>query len=274
MHPSVRAAALAFTETFEGGVDCFYLDRHDPPLVTIAFGNLVHPIELARGLEMVHVDGGYAATQDEIDADWRLIDSRKSLSISGWRAAKAIARLKMTRAGMERLFYRKLEEVNARLVSRFPAFEEWPADAQLGTISCAWASGAAWKAPRFDQCCRALNFASYRELFNGARELTGGAAVECHMRDEDDPTTPQNEYNPGLKPRNRANRILFENAQATLDTRAPIDRLVYSVRTPTPVMRPAVPLPFEPDTQGGVVTNLTEAIEVDIDDYQKREPKE
>jgi hypothetical protein len=76
------------------------------------------------------------------------------------------------------------------LAKRFPGYEAWPADAQLGTLSLSWACGPAFAFPK---CAAALN----------ARDFVT-AAVECFM--------PEEKTISGLRPRNVANKLLFLNA--------------------------------------------------------------
>ena len=71
----------------------------------------------------------------------------------------------------------------------FASFQDWPADAQLGLLSMAWAMGPAFKFPNFQAAC--------------ARQDFQAAADQCHMADGN---------NPGLRPRNAANRQLFLSA--------------------------------------------------------------
>jgi hypothetical protein len=73
----------------------------------------------------------------------------------------------------------------------FHCFDEWPADVQLGIHSMAWAMGAGFmrKFPKFTDACKACDWKR--------------AAVECRMNTVN---------NPGLVPRNVANKKLFLTA--------------------------------------------------------------
>jgi hypothetical protein len=73
--------------------------------------------------------------------------------------------------------------------TEFAEFDDWPADAQLGLLSMAWALGPAFRFLNFQAACQARDFRT--------------AAVESHMNDTN---------NPGLRPRNKANFQLFESA--------------------------------------------------------------
>src|SRR6185503_10062976 len=96
----------------------------------------------------------------------------------------------------------------------FPAWEEWPADAQLGVLSLAWAVGAGFapKWPKFTAACLASDWA-------GARE-------NCTLREE---------KNPGVIPRNQANRRLFANAFEITKQGLEPSRLYYPEPVPPAV---------------------------------------
>ena len=78
----------------------------------------------------------------------------------------------------------------------FQHFDKWPADAQLGLLSMAWALGApkignGW--PNFKAACGKQDF--------------DAAVKSCEINTVG---------NPGVIPRNTANRRLFKNATAVL----------------------------------------------------------
>ncbi|MGO9893202.1 MAG: hypothetical protein ACLPX8_03180, partial [Bryobacteraceae bacterium] len=77
----------------------------------------------------------------------------------------------------------------------FQDFDTWPADAQLGLLSMAWAMGPGGPGqfPHFSSACKSLDF--------------NAAAAECKMNEAG---------NPGLIPRNQANFTLFSNAAIVL----------------------------------------------------------
>lgn len=190
MRPTVRAAFLTFTSPLEGVVPFCYLDVKG--LVTIAVGNLIDPVDLALGLPFLRKDGK-PASRGEVLAEWKAIKARRDLAPRGGMAFEKIATLHLSPEGIERVVLGKLADVDARLARRFPQYETWPADAQLGVLSMAWACGAHFHFPLFEAAVRALDFTT--------------AAVECRMNEQG---------NPGLHPRNVHNKTLFENAAAVL----------------------------------------------------------
>lgn len=191
MKPAARAAFVEFSSPLEGCIDHLYLDIRG--LVTTAIGILIDPIDAARALPWQQEDGA-AATDEQIVTEWHTIKGNVQLAHQGHRAAKAFCKLHLSPAGIEQVVGAKLDEMARHLARRFPAFEEWPADAQLATLSMAWACGPAF---RFGNLERALNAGDFM-----------GAAASCEINAVG---------NPGIVPRNRENRILYTNAAWTPD---------------------------------------------------------
>lgn len=131
------------------------------------------------------------ATKKEIETEWRYIKSKteyKNYKPAIW---DGLTNLDLSDAAIDNLCYQRLNDNQTVLTRAFPAFESWPADAQLALLSMAWAMGPGFSRswPQFSAACRELDFYC--------------AADYCQMNDA---------TNPGLVPRNRANKILFTNA--------------------------------------------------------------
>jgi GH24 family phage-related lysozyme (muramidase) len=253
----------------EGAVPFLYLDVKG--LVTTAIGNLVDPLPAALGLPLVRPDGS-KATQSEIAAEWANVKGRTDLKLRGGMAFKSVTRLRLTEEGVQQVVARKLTQMDAYLARRFRCTEHddcraqvelgsectafgyasWPADAQLGVLSMAWACGPAFDFPHLERALREGDFLA--------------AAAECFMNEAG---------NPGLRPRNRANRVLFRNAAFALGAKLDPDLLFYprdlsgeadtlpSLQAPPPpsseptrivdwsVVHPAVPMGRPGDDEGG-----------------------
>lgn len=204
MYPSVRDAWLDFTKPLEGGVPWPYLDILG--LVTIAYGNLIDsskgmingkpdpmPWRAALALPLVKPDGSPASAQEITDA-WRAVKGQQQLAQQGYRAAARWSTLRLTDDGMAQVALAKFDIFDTELHRRFPEIDEWPADAQLATMSMAWACGAWFVFPRLVLSLHDKDFAR--------------AAQECHMNETG---------NAGLIPRNKANKQLYMNAQRARD---------------------------------------------------------
>lgn len=200
MRASVAAAFVSFSAKFEGAVPHMYLDVKD--LCTTAIGNLIDPVGDALGLPWVRNDTGEAASPRDILEEWTVVKARRDLAPYGGLAFRKVTRLHLTDAGIGQVVAAKAKQVDAYLLQRFPEYGYWPADAQLGLLSLAWACGPAFHFPNFSLAVKRQDFAK--------------AAKECRMDETG---------NPGLRPRNCANVLLFENAAAAIEAGADLDVL-------------------------------------------------
>jgi GH24 family phage-related lysozyme (muramidase) len=206
VHASVASHWRAFNEPFEGVVSFMYQDVKG--LITIGMGNFIDPVDLALDLPFSKrnkkgiANPGSFATRAEIATEWNLIKNDKSLAKKGHRACDPLCTLELNDVAIDQLITAKLASNEAFLKRQqpwFKDFDSWPADAQMGLLSMAWAMGpgfgSSW--PRFRAACQSINFADNAD----------SAAENCKM---------QEGGNPGVIPRNRANKRLFQNADAVL----------------------------------------------------------
>lgn len=191
-HQSVLDAWRAWNEPLEGCVSWMYLDTHRPPLVTTGMGNLIDPVELALALPWCDASGA-PASPDDVGAEWRHVKSMPWLSNASAAAAERATTLRLTDEAIDGLISDRLAANTAILVERFPDFDLWPADAQLGLLSMAWAMGPGFpvKFPKFSAACDAQDFVT--------------AAAECQMGGSPPPDR-----------RNRANEHAFGLAAEVL----------------------------------------------------------
>jgi len=173
-------------------------------LVTTGIGNLIDPIYTATGLPWVHRSDGSPAGRDQIILEWQRVKALQAWKGYGGGYFGDGAQIILTPEGVDALVDGKLMANEAILKRRFVLWEQWPADAQLGTLSVAWAAGPAWVAPNFDMAARALDFA--------------GCRTECWLNDKG---------NPGLTPRNLANQSLFLNANSVQLAGGDFETLYY-----------------------------------------------
>lgn len=195
MSPSVRDMFMKITSAWEGrigdhvaGGSCMYLDVKG--LVTTDIGVLIDPVQYALELPWRRLDGTLAEKQ-EVAVEWAMLKKDKTAAKAGWRRAAKITKLRLRREDVDALVLTKLDNNMSVLRMKYPGIDAWPQDAILATLSMSWALG-----PRFGARWPKLDAALYREQFDVA-------ALECFMREDD---------NPGVAPRNAANRLMFENA--------------------------------------------------------------
>jgi GH24 family phage-related lysozyme (muramidase) len=201
MLPAVQSNFPAFSAKFEGRVPYMYLDIRG--LVTVGVGNLVDPVASAQALPFRFKNKpgikapGSPATPDQIAAEWQTLKNDTSLPTSGFKACEPITQLELSDDAIDSLILQRLAD-NEGFMKRqpwFQNFDSWPADAQLGLLSMAWAMGPVGPGsfPNFRAACQRLDF--------------NAAAAQCRMNEAG---------NPGLIPRNNANVTLFSNAAIVL----------------------------------------------------------
>lgn len=183
---------IQFTDPLEGCLCYMYLDTLG--LVTIGRGNLIDPVSYALTLPFVDAQSGVLVTQDRVHEQWSIVKGRQDLKLHGGGAFRALTNVMLTRAGVDALTSKKLYQVWTTLASRFTGFEQWPADAQLGLVSMAWAMGPAFSFPNFHAACDRRDFAE--------------AARQCHMTDKG---------GNAIEKRNAQDVVCFNNAAKVLE---------------------------------------------------------
>lgn len=244
MHASVRSYFIKFNERIEKRVQYMYLDVKG--LVTVGIGNL-YDVERTGdtvGLKKVMDElvslpfvfkpgtkkAGQMASAVDIEADWKKVKKKQE-----WAKLKLDVMLtkfdgetdlQLNNEAIDTLVLKKADAMEREL-KRDPAFwgfDQWPADAQLGLLSMAWAMGTTklrtgW--PNFKAACRKQNF--------------DDAAQRCGILTAG---------NPGVIPRNHADQRLFKNAAAVLanDGRNPAQNrmLRMTLHYPGMMMKPMV----------------------------------
>jgi hypothetical protein len=195
LRPVVRAAFVPFTSKFEGVCTWMYLDIKG--LVTTGIGDLVDSPQDVLGLPWIHKATKAPATYQEIAQAWTTVKGATTMAKLGGGAFAGLTDLRLTPDGVAYLVDARLDSNNIYLAKRWPDFEQWPADAQMGAHSIAWAAGPGWTAPNFDRMVRAVP----KDWAGIAGHM--GVPGEAWLNDTG---------NPGLRPRNLANQALFYNA--------------------------------------------------------------
>lgn len=195
MYPSVSSRFRAFNEPLEGVVKFMYLDIKG--LVTIGVGNLIDPIGAALALPFKFKGTGMPASRADIESEWNLLKGKPELAQKGHRACAPLTKLELDDPTIDKLVSTRLQQNEAFLKKQkpFKEFDKWPADAQLALLSMAWAMGPGFAGgwPKFSAACEKMDF--------------DAAAENCQMSEAG---------NPGVAPRNRADKLLFQNAAAVI----------------------------------------------------------
>lgn len=262
----MRTAGLAvfvpYTGNLEGVVAWPYLDILG--LTTVAIGNLCDPLAAMLTFPFVRADDGSAADVAAITSDFYALKAawcgtkngsahcpwkgvKPCVAHLGHLAAKSITHVRLTAAGVQRVVLAKLASNEAIIRAMCPDYDEWPVDAQLGINSWAWAVGPAGRFPKLIAACNARDFAS--------------AARECFI-DESGPDRILGtaDDNWGLKPRNVANRTMFENAARAFDFKLDPDELLYDYRRAANVGATVLPPPMHAPPPQAYVPPLPEEV--------------
>jgi hypothetical protein len=176
-------------------------------LVTTAIGCLVDSVAAVQGLAWVHRLSGAPCTYDQVTQAWTTVKGATNLARLGGGAFAQLTDVRLTPDASHALVVSRAAAFEVYLRTRFPDYDGWPADAQLGLLSCAWAAGPGWVAPHFDAAARALDW-----MTCAGPEGDAGADPSCRGA-----AWLNDTGNPGLRPRNLAAKICFENAALTTD---------------------------------------------------------
>lgn len=192
MHKAVVDRWHEFSEPLEGRVHSMYLDVKG--LVTTGVGNLIDPVGAALRLPWKHPDGT-AATDSEIRDQWLTLKGQQELKKLHWKYAAKVTTLRLTDQDIDALVVNKLFENEKALRKAYPNWDDFPADAQLGCLSMAWAVGAGFPAIF-------KNFSGF-----AVKQDWVAAKVCCKIKTDN---------NPGVIPRNRNNELCFDNAATVM----------------------------------------------------------
>jgi hypothetical protein len=214
----VPAKFLDFTTKHEGDAEdaggfYFYLDVDG--WVTIGLGNKVDPLRDAMGLDYVWPDGTGVHWSDVARA-WGAVKMRQDLRKKGGGPTgpfPALTKIRATRESIAKRVHATLLDFDRKLIGYFPEWETWPADAQLGCLSMAWAMGPhfprTW--PKFSAACRARNWADYETI-----ETPNGLEVvltkTCAAGNASASKEELERQNPSFRDRNARNVAFFESA--------------------------------------------------------------
>jgi GH24 family phage-related lysozyme (muramidase) len=261
MHFSVLEAWHRFSEPLEGRVYSLYVDVKN--LVTTGVGNLVDPLPLALQLPWKHEKTGEIATRDEVTAAWNTLKHHPGLAVQPggslvplsklhYNTAARLNDLRLTDEDIDALVAQKLQEFEAHLRKHhFHDWDSFPADAQLGILSMAWACG-----PGFPQ-----TFKTFARVATAQDWVA--AKASCAIRTAG---------NPGVVPRNRNNERCFLNA-ATVHDRG-LDPSVLHWPHEAPLEGPvSVPIvtPLSDSDRARIAAEQFDPLDLDGDGFPDRD---
>lgn len=221
----MKASVLASFGTFQGQIEGSklpYMYTDNKGLVTTGTGNLIDPLPMALVLPWRRADGTLAA-RDEIEEAWNTVKNAFP-DIQSTRCA-GLTTIRLNEPDLDHLLAEKAHGNDEYIRAQFPAFDSWPADAQMAIHSMAWAQGASFQGwPRLSA---ALN-ASPPD-FLAAAGPPGDAANRPSFRGQ---AWLNDTGNAGLRPRNLENKVLFQNAARVLANRLDPEPLYWPTELP------------------------------------------
>lgn len=205
-----------FTKRHEGAVNFMYVDTIGK--VTTGLGYLIDSPEAALALPWLRSDGSRASS-DEVRAEW---DKVKHSGTEGQHinARQAITSLHLDDATIAETTHQRFSQFEEELRGYFPAFDAWPADAQMGVMSMAWAMG-----PNFSR-----KFPHFTAAVNKLRPDFIAAANESEIN-----TLPPKEEKPDG--RNADNYKMFINAESVLASNGDPEKLIFPGTTVSTVVK-------------------------------------
>lgn len=214
MHPSVEAAFVQFSAPLEGVVTSLYADVKQ--LLTVGLGCLCDPVSMALSLPWVLPDG---STPDaaEIARQWHALKAQApQMSKLHWSYAAKLTTMRLTEQGILDVAIGRLRANEKIMRGYLPNWELFPAPAQLACCSMGWAIGAGW--PKI--------FGNLRDACNSQNWT---AAIGC--------CDIRTDGNPGIAPRNGANKFLFATAASVVAQNLPIEELYWPGGAPNASQR-------------------------------------
>lgn len=219
MWDQVSSGFYNFTEPMEGEVLWMYQDILGK--VTIGLGHLIDSESAAlavpgEGAPFYQKSDNTQASPEQITAEWRTVKS-DTQHTGRAQQYKSITDLRITTEGCAELTRNRLRSFESTLqkTPEFATLGEWPADAQLGLLSMAWAMGPAFaqggKWPGFRRTCSDMDWLA--------------AAANCNMS------------NAWLTKRNAVNRGLFRNAAYSVSQGADPSELYLEINAHRPTLR-------------------------------------
>lgn len=220
IHQSVAAAWHDYNKDLEGVVLTMYQDIKG--YVTTGVGLLIDSVAAAQKMEWRHRESKAPATPNEVAEEWhRVKDLPKALH---WRQYAKVCELEM--ANMDGEVNKRLHEFAEYLEEQyFGEWPSWPADAQLASLSMAWAVG-----PGFPTIFK--NWRSYAE-----KQDWVGCGASCKIKTDG---------NPGVIPRNAQNKLCFSNAALVAKFGLPRHELFWPSALSAPELQHANSTPTDP----------------------------
>jgi hypothetical protein len=220
MHAAILTKWHEFSEPLEGRVHWLYADVKQ--LLTAGVGNLADPVALALQMPWKLPDGTLAP-ELEVRQQWAAVKAQAAyLSKRHYKYAAPLSTIRLTDEDIDTFVAKRLATTERALRKYFPDWNEFPADAQLGCLSMAWAVGDGFPT-------------IFKNFTRAANQHDWTAAIACCRIKTDN--------NPGVIPRNRRNELCFENAATVIERSGDRSVLHWPERASEAKPAPSAPSP-------------------------------
>jgi GH24 family phage-related lysozyme (muramidase) len=209
MWPSVSKAFVDFNTPLEGCLTFMYTDARG--LVTTGMGNLVDPVSLALALPWKNPDGSLTDA-GTIQAQWQAV---KNGPVNSSVNAGPLTTIRLDKDGVTQAVAAQLALNEAAAAAAFPAWAQWPADAQMAVHSMMWAMGSGFTSG-FPQFMAAVNATppNFAACAAASAQNPGGQSL-AHFKGV------------GIQARITANDVCWLNAQQVVSRGLDPSQLYY-----------------------------------------------
>ena len=145
--------AVKYFREHEGVVSHMYLDVVG--LVTIGVGFMLPNPAAAQALNLVHRDTGDAAAAAEKSQDWESVNAQEKAKLAG--TYKKFTKLDLPDEEIDRELAGRLGDFVRSLRQRFPDFDEFPDQAQIGLLDMIYSLGPRGLFHGFPKFCAAVD---------------------------------------------------------------------------------------------------------------------
>jgi peptidoglycan hydrolase-like protein with peptidoglycan-binding domain len=208
---AVIDAFTGYSQGLEGaGTNFMYTDSKG--YVTTGIGDLIDPVSSALPLPWKR--NGVLVSQDDIINAWTTVKNAWP-DVQSYACA-SLTDIRLDSEGMAALVARQIKANHEVLITEFPSYVSWPADAQMAMHSISWEWGAGfprvWGQNGLDFKA-ALN--STKPDFLKAADIMTQASIH------------EESINPGTIKRDADNRVMFTNAAQAQTKKANYNTLFY-----------------------------------------------
>jgi hypothetical protein len=190
-------------------------------IVTCATGNALFSAADADALSWYHPSDGTPCTKAEVDAAYAVVKA-------AWPAVQSTAcakltTIRLTAAAITGLIDRTIAQDWGYLLAQYPGCDAFPADAQLMLLSSSWAWGS-YFANVWDKIGKLPSGVGYGTAFKTLMAQAAFIEASGIVREA---SAHEEKINPGIVPRDLAEVLMLQNANAVAIAKDDVTKLWY-----------------------------------------------